>query len=276
MTAARLLLARMATVAFVVDIPVFGGPIDLLLRVVSNHEVDVLEIPMADIVNAFLEELPSIRDSSDMDTISEFLLIAAILVELKSQRLLPGAEDPDADEDMGGWEERDLLLARLLECRAYAAAADVFVTMIEAASASFPREAGLEEGFVVHAPDLLAGVTVDKLAQSYLRATAERPAPKVDLSHVTVDAVSVSETVHDLVERLAGLGRISFRQLTQNLIKRIDVIVHFLAVLELCKLGKVSLGQGEVFGDLSVEWIGSHFVDDETADGLALVEDYDG
>jgi segregation and condensation protein A len=266
----------MSAVSHVVDIPVFNGPIDLLLRVVSNHELDVLEIPMADVVNAFLVELPAIQESSDMDTISEFLLIAAILVELKSQRLLPGSEDPDADEDMVGFEERDLLLARLLECRAYAAAADVFVVMIEAAAASFPRESGLEDDFVVHAPDLLAGVTVDKLAQAYLRATAERPAPKVDLSHVTVDAVTVSETVQELVQRLPGLGEVSFRQLTQSLVKRIDVIVHFLAVLELCKLGKVSLGQGEVFGDLRVEWIGSDQRLDELAEGLALVEDYEG
>ena len=130
-----------------------------------------------------------------MDVLSEFLLVAAILVELKSQRLLPGPDDVDDDEELVGWEERDLLLARLLECRAYAAAADVFVALTEQAARSVPREVGLDDGFVVHAPDLLAGVTPDQLAQAYLRATAERPAPRVDLSHVTVDTVTVSETV---------------------------------------------------------------------------------
>ena len=133
-----------------------------------------------------------------MDTLSEFLLIAAILVELKSQRLLPGPDEVDDDEELAGWEERDLLLARLLECRAYAAAADAFVALSEQAARSVPREAGLEDDFVVHAPDLLAGVTADQLAQAYLRATAERPAPQVDLSHVTVDTVTVSETVQEL------------------------------------------------------------------------------
>ena len=91
--------------------------------------------------------------------LSEFLLVAAILVELKSQRLLPGPDDVEDEDELLGWDERDLLLARLLECRAYAAVADAFVAMTEQAARSVPREAGLEDGFVVHAPDLLAGVT---------------------------------------------------------------------------------------------------------------------
>src|SRR6202021_3540535 len=93
------------------------------------------------------------------------------------------------------WEGRDLLLPRRVECRAYAAAADVFVALAEQASRSLPREVGLDDDFVVHAPDLLAGITPDDLAQAYLRGAAERPAPRVDLSHVTVDTVSVAEGV---------------------------------------------------------------------------------
>ena len=125
--------------------------------------------------------------------------MAAILIELKSQKLLPGRDTTEDEQDLVGWEERDLLLARLLECRAYAAAADVFVAMAEQASRSIPREVGLDDDFVVHAPDLLAGITPDDLAQAYLRGSAERPVPRVDLSHVTVDTLSVSEAVSDLI-----------------------------------------------------------------------------
>jgi segregation and condensation protein A len=242
-------------VGYVVTTPVFEGPVDLLLHLVSTHELDLVDIPLAPVIDAFLAELVDRSEDLTMEVLSEFLLVAAILVELKSQRLLPGPDEVGEDEELIGWEERDLLLARLLECRAYAAAADAFVGMAEAAARSVPREVGLDTDFVVHAPDLLAGVTVDRLAQAYLRATAERPAPRVDLSHVTVDTVTVSETVQALARVLPGRGRTSFRELTGELVSRIEVIVHFLALLELCKLGKVTLGQGETFGDLAVAWI---------------------
>jgi len=242
-------------VAFAVSTPVFEGPLDLLLHLVSSHQVDVLDVPLAPVVDAFVAELSERGGEMGMDLLSEFLLVAAILVELKSQRLLPGPDAVETDEELVGWEERDLLLSRLLECRAYAGIADTFVGMIEAAARSVPREAGLDEGFAVHAPDLLAGVTAEQLAQAYLRATAERPEPRVDLSHVTVEAVSVSETVQALVAILPVRGPTSFRDLTEGLTTKMEIIVHFLALLELCKRGKVSLGQGETFGDLRVAWI---------------------
>jgi segregation and condensation protein A len=210
-----------------------------------------------------------------MDALSEFLLVAAILVELKSQRLLPGPDETAEDEEFVGWEERDLLLARLLECRAYAAAADAFVAMGEMALRSVPREVGLDQGFVVRAPDLLAGITPAMLAESYLRSTAERPAPRVDLSHVTVDTVTVSEAVEELAGQLPSAGPTSFRALTAHLSTRIEVIVRFLALLELCKLGKVSLGQGHSFGDLRVDWVGDDRELASVGAGL-LVDDYDG
>ncbi|HVX21880.1 MAG TPA: ScpA family protein [Acidimicrobiales bacterium] len=259
--------------AYTVTTPTFEGPIDLLLHLVSSHEVDILEVPLAPVVDGFVKVLVEQRQQLTMDTLSEFLLVAAILVELKSQKLLPGPDAVEDDEELVGWEERDLLLSRLLECRAYAAAADVFVAMAERAARSVPREAGLDDGFTVHAPDLLAGVTPDKLAQAYLKATAERPVPQVDLSHVTVDTVTVSETVQALAEVLPDRGPTSFRELTVGLTRRIEVIVHFLALLELCKLGKVSLGQGQVFGDLQVDWIAE---DRPLAGALVGTDEYDG
>jgi segregation and condensation protein A len=174
-----------------------------------------------------------------------------------------------------GWDERDLLLSRLLECRAYAAVADRLVAMTEAASHSLPRVAGLDEGFVVHAPDLLAGVTPDLIAKAFLTATEERPLEQVDLSHVTVDTLTVSEAVEELIEELPRRRATTFAELTMHLGTRIEVIVRFLALLELCKLGRVTLGQGHTFGELEVEWV-------EDAElvgvgvGALLLDEYDG
>ena len=268
--------------AYAVSTPAFEGPIDLLLHLVSSHEVDVLDIPLLPVVDGFVRVLSEDRDLIDFNQLSEFLLVAAILIELKSQKLLPGREAVDDDEDLVGWEERDLLLARLLECRAYAAAADVFVALAEQASRSVPREVGLDDDFVVHAPDLLAGITPEDVAQAYLHGSAERPVPRVDLSHVTVDTVSVSEAVAELIALPESTRAASFRALVHDCRTRIEVIVRFLALLELCKMGRVSLGQGETFGDLRISWLGG----DELAGvasgrGLAelagyQIDDYEG
>jgi segregation and condensation protein A len=269
-------------VAYAVSTPAFEGPIDLLLHLVSSHEVDVLDIPLLPVVDEFVRVLSEQRTLIDFNQLSEFLLVAAILIELKSQRLLPGRDAADEDEDLVGWEERDLLLARLLECRAYAAAADVFVALAEQASRSVPREAGLDDDFILHAPDLLAGITADDVAQAYLRGSAERPVPRVDLSHVTVDTVSVSEAVSELIAMPEVDRAGSFRELVQGCRTRIEVIVRFLALLELCKMGRVSLGQGTTFGDLRISWLARDELAAATnGRGLAelaghAVDDYEG
>ncbi len=249
--------------AYAVLTPAYEGPIDLLLHLVTSHEVDVLDIPLLPVVDGFVAVLSEQRELIALNQLSEFLLVASILIELKAQKLLPGREATDEDEDLIGWEERDLLLARLLECRAYAAAADVFVALAEQASRSVPREVGLDDNFVVHAPDLLAGITPETLAQAYLRGSAERPVPRVDLSHVTVDTVSVSEAVSELVAMPESARATSFRALVDGCRTRIEVIVRFLALLELCKMGRVTLGQGTTFGDLAITWL--------SADGLVGV-----
>jgi segregation and condensation protein A len=238
-----------------VSTPRFEGPIDLLLHLVSSHELDVLDIELVPVVDGFVRVLSAQREQVDFNQLSEFLLVAAILIELKSQKLLPGPEVSGDEDELVGWEERDLLLSRLLECRAYAAAADVFAALAEQAWLSVPREVGLDDGFVVHAPDLLAGVTADDLARAYLRGSAERPAPRVDLSHVTVDTVSVSEAVAELLAVPERERATSFRALVASCLTRIDVIVRFLALLELCKMGRVALGQGTTFGDLRISWV---------------------
>ena len=242
---------------FVVTTPSFSGPVELLLQLISRHEMNILDVNLSPLVDEFVAVLHNESLSLDVDELSDFLLIAAILLEMKSQRLLPGRDNAEPDEEFVGWEERDVLLARLLELRTYSGLADSFVSLFERASRSFPRLRGINDGFVVRPPDLLAGVTVTQLAQAYLRGIEEKPVPVIRLNHVTVDAVTVAETVVVLAQRLPSLGRLSFRTLTAGLLSRIEVIVHFLALLELCKLGHVELGQGATFGEVEVEWLDS-------------------
>lgn len=261
-----------------VQTPVFQGPLDVLLHLVNSHEVDVLDIPIAPIVDGFVAELARLMESPEdlaLDGVSEFLLLAAILVEIKSKALLPGEEEVEEDEELAAWDTRDVLLARLLECRAYAAAGEAFAMLIDLARLSVPREAGLDDDFVVHAPDLLRGVSAQQVAAAYQRATAIKAPPSLDLSHVTVDKVSVSEAVEELAALLPERRQTSFRTLTAHLAARIEIIVRFLALLELCKLGKVTLGQGRTFGDLEVFWIAGDHEAALTAEAVR-VDDYDG
>lgn len=249
-----------------VSTSLFEGPIDLLVHLVSTHELDVCDLEIAPIVVSFVE----VMEAQPIGARSEFLVMAALLLEMKSVRLLPVSDPVEDEEELYAWEERDLLLSRLLECRAYAAISDVLAARIEAAEQSVPREVGLDDGFTVEAPDLLAGVTPLDLHAAYLRASAEVVVPTLDLSHVTVDAVTVAETVRSLSERLASGGPISFRDLTKGLAERLEVIVHFLAVLELCKLGKLAVSQAERFGDLVLEWRGGAELFD------VAIEEYEG
>jgi segregation and condensation protein A len=244
-------------VTFVVTTPSFSGPMELLLQLISGHEVDILDVPLAPIVDSFVAVVRDESTVTPIEDLSEFLLIVAILLEMKSQRLLPGRDSTEPDEEFVGWEERDVLLARLLELRTYSALSDAFVSWFERASRSFPRLRGIDEGFAVQPPDLLAGVTTAQLAGAYLRGIEEKPVPVVRLNHVTVDAVSVAETVVSLAQRLPSMGRLSFRSLTEGLGSRIEIIVHFLALLELCKLGHIDLGQGTTFGEVEIEWLDS-------------------
>lgn len=266
-----------------VSTPLFEGPIDVLMQLVADHKVDIYDLSLSAVVDAFVAEVAA-RTAIDLGEVTEFLVVVAILIELKSRKLLPGPDEVDVDEEIDGFEERDRLLGRLLELQAYSAAADAFSLLIEQAARSVPRQAGLDDAFRDLAPDLLAGVTVRHIEAAYRRAMTPRPAPVVDLSHVTVEPVTVSEAVDELVHRLPRIGRSTFRQLTEHCKTRMQIIVRFLALLELCKRGWVHLDQGDTFGDLMVVWVADT---DNSASGepagagagwraLTDVEEYDG
>jgi len=251
-------------VPYEVRTPVFEGPFDLLLHLITSQQVDLYEVRISHIVDAYLAELERM-EAFDLEVATEFALIAATLIELKIRRLLPGRDDVDMDEELAVWEERDLLLARLLECKTFKDAASVLVEHMTEASRSLPRTAGPDERFVGLAPDVLAGVSPPQLRDAFLSAVAARPRPRVDLAHVPPARVSVGEAVAELAEELPTLGTVTFRRLTSDLALA-DVIVRFLALLELYKQGRVDLDQGDHFGDLSVAWLAA----EDPAEPVAL------
>ena len=251
----------------------FAGPLDVLVKLVVSQEVDIWEVSLARLVDDFVAvmaavELPGVADGAhdgetagehriDMEAASEFALLAATLIELKSRRLLPAPESElDLDEELAAYGIRDAALARLLEGRTFGKAARLLRERWDAAGLSWPRRAGPEERFIAFAPDLLEGATRDDLAAALERVLAPKPVPRVDISHLRAAGITVDEALSRIAERLAGSGTMTFRELTSDLTERIVVVVYFLALLELFGSGLVELDQAERFGDIGVEWIG--------------------
>jgi segregation and condensation protein A len=268
---ARPVTDNIGPVPYEVQTPVYEGPFDLLLHLVLSSQVDVYAISLSAIVDAFVAELGRMEGGCDLEVVTEFALVAATLIELKTRGLLPGRDDVELDDEFALWEQRDLLLARLLECKTFKDASVELARLVGLASRSVPRQAGMEERFAELAPDLLIGVTPEKLRDAFLRAASPRPIPHVDLQHVAPSRMTVAEAVAELVDELPRVGRITFRRLTQDLVERIEVIVRFLAVLELYKQGAIELTQTVTFGVMEIEWLGASR--DQPAD---LVDAYDG
>ena len=254
-----------------VSTSVFEGPFDLLLHLITSEQVDVYEVSLSRIVDGYLAELERI-ERLDLDLATEFLLIAANLIELKTKRLLPGRDDTDLDEELQLYAERDTLLARLLECKTFKDAASELERMARIAGRSHPRVAGLEERFIDLAPDILAGVTPTDLAQALVKALTPKPTPRVYLDHVAPIRASVRDALEELVSELPGVKRTTFRQLTGHHHERLEIIVRFLAVLELFKRGLVDLEQAGNFGELQIVWVGPA---DADAEDLSTADMYE-
>jgi segregation and condensation protein A len=258
--------------SYEVQTPVFEGPFDLLLHLILREQVDLYEIDLSRIVDAYLAELERM-ERLDLDLATEFLLIAATLVELKTRRLLPGDDELDLDDELALWEERDLLLARLVECKTFKDVAGALNGLAALAGRSLPRVAGPDERFVELTPDVLAGVGPEDLREAFLRAGAPKPVPRIDLDHVAPIRASVADAVAELLDELPRVGVIGFRRLTGGLVERLEVVVRFLAVLELFKQGFIELDQPRTFGDIQITWLGR---DRSELEELTPVDAYDG
>ncbi len=261
-------------VPYTVCTPVFEGPFDLLLHLISREQVDLWEVSLSDIVDDYVANLEQMRAALDLEVATEFLLIAAVLLELKARRLLPGRDDVEPEEELALWEERDLLLARLLECKTFKDAAGAMQRLMESAGRSWARIAGPDERYDGIAPDLLAGVTAEGLRHAMQGLLTQRPVTGVLLDHVAPVRISVRDAVDELLAELPRAGRISFAALAGDRRERLQVIVRFLAVLELYKRGLVDLDQATPNHPLDVCWLG----EDRPSAGIEPldVEEYQG
>ncbi len=237
--------------SYAVRTPVFEGPFDLLLHLILKQEVELWEVSLSEIIDAYLTELDRM-DDLDLDVATEFLLIAATLVELKARRLLPGLDELELDEELLRFEERDLLLARLLECKTFKDAAKALEALMRRADRSVARTVGPEEPYRWMAPDPLERVKPDALRAAALRAMAAPPVVNVDTEHVAPVRASVRDAVESVLRLLPTSEAMSFRALVAGAPHRLEVIVRFLAVLELYKQGMVDLTQFTNFGELMV------------------------
>jgi segregation and condensation protein A len=254
-------------VSYEVSTPVFEGPFDLLLHLIAKEQVNLSEISLSGIVDAFVVEIQKMQ-TLDLEVATEFLLIAATLIELKLRRLLPERANVDMDEELALLEERDLLLAKLLEYQTFRHAATALRRLENKAARSFPRTNVVEEGFNNLTPDLLASVTPNQLRAAFLRALNRAMLPKVEpkvrLDHVTEVRFTVADAVNELAQQLPRMGTVSFRDLTASAKEPLEIIVRFLAVLELFKQGWLTAEQNESFGDLRLTWRANDAEDDDS------------
>ena len=250
-----------------VNVGSFEGPFDLLLHLIARHKVDIYEIPIAQITDDYLAVLRQM-ELIDLDVATEFLVVAATLIELKAARLLPDEDDPDVDDL--ALEARDLLYARLLDYRMFKEAGSYLGSRLESLSGFVPRSVTLEERYKGLVPNTDLGVTPERLAAIAAQAMRAKPEPVVDLSHVQPVRMTVREAAGMVVNELqrAG-GAATFAELTAGCRHRVEVIVHFLALLELYKLDLIDLEQIGNFSTLRVvanadqAWEGSAFADME-------------
>jgi segregation and condensation protein A len=236
---------------YAVVTPVFEGPFDLLLHLILKQEVELWEISLVEIVDAYLTELERMEEL-DLDVATEFLLIAATLVELKARRLLPGIDEVELDEELLRFEERDLLLARLLECKTFKDAAHALEGRIRRADRSVARTAGPEEPYRWMVPDPLERLRLEMLRAAALRVLSAPAETFVDTDHVAPVRASVKEAVQSVLRLLPDREPMSFRALVAAAPHKLEVIVRFLAILELYKQGFVDLTQFSNFGELMV------------------------
>ncbi|MBB3665326.1 segregation and condensation protein A [Prauserella sediminis] len=251
------------TPRFQVRLANFEGPFDLLLQLISQHQLDVTEVALHQVTDDFIAHTRSLGQEWDLDETTEFLVVAATLLDLKAARLLPSAEVEDED-DLALLEARDLLFARVLQYRAYKQVAALFGELEAGALRRYPRSVSLEERYLGLLPEVMLGVTPDRFADVALGVFRPKPAPEVSLDHLHMGKVSVREHAAVLRIRLAEQGEGTFRDLVADCEHTLEVVARFLALLELYREKSVNLEQEEALGELHVRWTGGS-VEEATA-----------
>ena len=242
--------------AFSVRLEEFEGPFDLLLSLIAKHRLDVTVLALHRVIDDFVAHLRTRGPEWDLDETTEFLVVAATLLDLKAARLLPSGEVEDED-DIALLEARDLLFARLLQYRAFREVADVLAQRLAAAGRRHPRVVPLEPQFASLLPEVLLGLGPEEFAALAARALAPRPpAPAVSTAHVHAPQVSIREQAAILTVRLRRHQTSTFRRLAADADSTLVVVGRFLALLELFRGGMVTFDQDSPLGELRVRWVG--------------------
>ncbi|CAL9383984.1 Segregation and condensation protein A [Streptomyces sp. enrichment culture] len=246
---------------FTVRLANFEGPFDLLLQLISKHKLDVTEVALSQVTDEFMAYIRAMGPDWDLDRTTEFLVVAATLLDLKAARLLPAAEVED-EADLALLEARDLLFARLLQYRAYKRIAEIFGERLEAEARRYPRTVGLEPRYAELLPEVVLGIGPERLAKLAAKAMQPRPEPQVYVDHIHAPLVSVQEQAQIVVARLRELGEAAFPALVADTDDTLTVVARFLALLELYRERAVALEQETALGELLVRWTGG---DEDTA-----------
>ncbi|MBX3099480.1 MAG: segregation/condensation protein A [Salinibacterium sp.] len=249
---------------FSVSLTNFDGPFDLLLTLITKHELDITEVSLSRITDEFITYLRGLDSTEELDQASEFLVVAATLLDLKVAGLLPQGELVDA-EDVALLEARDLLFARLLQYRAFKEAASWFSVQLETESTRHFRAVRLEEKYRKQTPELVWTLTADDFAAIAALAFSPREIPTVGLDHLHAPLVSIREQAAHVVALLRGGDPMTFRQLIAGATQKGVIIARFLAILELFRGAFVGFEQLEPLGELTIRWSAEHWSDDSLA-----------
>lgn len=255
MTAAPDAAGPDAAVRFSVRVAGFEGPFDLLLSLIAKHQLELIALSLSAVTDDFIAHIRAQGEDWNLDETTEFLVIAATLLDLKAARLLPGESEED-DEDLALLEARDLLFARLLQYRAFKEMAAILGTVLSRHQPRHPRTAGLDPGLAALLPDVEIHVDAQRFAEIARAALAPKPPPQVSVAHVHAPAVSVREQAAIVAARVHAAGALPFRALVADAPDRLHVVARFLAALELYREGRVALEQDEPLDGLVLRWTG--------------------
>ena len=255
--------------AFEVHLEEFEGPFDLLLNLIAKHKLDVTTLALSKVTDEFIAFIHAKGPDWDLDQASEFLLVAATLLDLKAARLLPSAHVED-EEDLALLEARDLLFARLLQYRAYKQVAAQLAERYANGALRFPRAVELEPMFKQLLPEVLISLSPEQFAALAVRAMTPRKPPTVSIDHIHQIQVSIREQANIIAEKLRVLRTATFRALVADAPDTIHVVARFLALLELFRDRSVGFDQVSPFGELTVRWTGSD------AGEIEVLEEFEG
>lgn len=256
---------------FAVSLGNFDGPFDLLLSLIAKHEMDITEVSLSKVTDEFIQYLKQLDDEEELDQASEFIVIAATLLDLKIAGLLPKGEVVDA-EDVALLEARDLLFARLLQYKAFKEIASWFNSAFNLEGSRSARDVRMEERFRNQKPELVWNVTLEEFSALALETMTPKEIPSVGLTHLHASRVSIREQAATVVHMLRSQKTISFFDIIREVKDRAIVVARFLAILELYRLAALSFEQESPLGDLQLTWRAESFNEEQLA---ALGADYD-